>query len=319
MSSLKTLIPIFLSLLCFQIFSAEAWAGSTFYVSPTGSSTGSGSISNPWDLKTALNHPPSVQPGDTIYLRGGTYHALTAGLCYYSVLTGTAQAPIKVKSYPGEWAVIDGNVSTSFLKNLTVLTIAGSYSWFMNLEITNSETATRKIDIQGSNPYQRRANAIDDRGRGTKLVNLVIHDTGQGIGAWSDGQDNEYYGNIVYNNGWDAPDRLHGHGNYVQNQTGWKRFEDNFFFNAFGDNSSLYGSSQVATRNVEWIGKLSLMAECRGWGSNMSALRVRKLYLHHYSSSNSLIFNTEQTPNNFQARCLDSSKSLPLSVVPKRV
>ncbi|MEK7061424.1 MAG: hypothetical protein AAB954_02070, partial [Patescibacteria group bacterium] len=44
-----------------------------YYVSPTGSASGNGSLENPWDLQTALNHPAVVHPGDTIWLRGGTY------------------------------------------------------------------------------------------------------------------------------------------------------------------------------------------------------------------------------------------------------
>src|SRR2546430_1201491 len=44
-----------------------------FYVSPTGTASGNGSASNPWDLQTALNQPSSVQPGDTIWLRGGVH------------------------------------------------------------------------------------------------------------------------------------------------------------------------------------------------------------------------------------------------------
>ena len=32
------------------------------------------SFGNPWDLDTALSQPSSVQPGDVIWLLGGTYH-----------------------------------------------------------------------------------------------------------------------------------------------------------------------------------------------------------------------------------------------------
>jgi len=40
-----------------------------FYVSPSGSSSGAGSQTSPWDLQTALNQPAAVKPGDTIWLR----------------------------------------------------------------------------------------------------------------------------------------------------------------------------------------------------------------------------------------------------------
>jgi hypothetical protein len=72
-------------------------------VAVNGSSSGNGSINNPWDLQTALNQPSSVQPGATIYLRGGIYRGK-----FVSQLSGSQSAPIVVRSYPGEWAVLDG-------------------------------------------------------------------------------------------------------------------------------------------------------------------------------------------------------------------
>src|SRR5262249_46426134 len=46
-----------------------------FFVSPQGRTNGTGAANNPWDLQTALYHPAAVSPGDTIWLRGGTYRA----------------------------------------------------------------------------------------------------------------------------------------------------------------------------------------------------------------------------------------------------
>lgn len=253
-----------------------------FIVSPTGSASGNGSILSPWDLQTALNHPSAVQPGDTIYLRGGVYNVPTTTLGFRSWLTGTASAPIRVMSYPGEWAVIDGNVSFSSIKSTVILRIDGAHAWFMNFEITNTETGTRKISITGSNPPERRANSIDDAGMGTKIINLVIHDTGQGIAAANDVNGNEYYGNIVYNNGWDAPDRRHGHGNYIQNASGSKFLEENFFFNQFGDNSTVYtGSGLAGGRNLVWKGNIFFNGGMSWWGPNISNLIVRENFTYN--------------------------------------
>ncbi len=80
-------------------------AAADFYVSPTASASGTGSIGNPWKLQTALNHPSAVKPGDTIWLRGGTY----TGAPFTSNLNGTSASPIIVRQYPGERATIDGN------------------------------------------------------------------------------------------------------------------------------------------------------------------------------------------------------------------
>src|SRR5258705_10764463 len=45
-----------------------------YYASPSGSSGGDGSQQGPWDLRTALaGGNGKVQPGDTVWLRAGTY------------------------------------------------------------------------------------------------------------------------------------------------------------------------------------------------------------------------------------------------------
>lgn len=252
-----------------------------FYVAPNGSSTGNGAIGSPWDLQTALNHPSIVQPGATIWMRGGTYLVPEVEGGFVGNLNGTPQAPIVVRSFPGEWAVIDGNLSNVEIKYTTMLKNYGSYIWFMNFEMTNSETTNRKIDISGSNPFQRRANSLDDYGTGTKVINLVIHDTGQGIGAWQQGKDNEYYGNIVYNNGWDAPDRLHGHGTYTQNDDGYKHFTDNFFFNQFGVNSRTGGTDASAVRNYTWTGNAFFNGGMSWLGPHLENLKVIENYTYN--------------------------------------
>ena len=74
----------------------RAWAAD-FFVAPDGKPDASGTSQAPWDLQTALSHPPAVQPGDTILLRGGTYAGVFEGK-----LAGTADARITVRSAPGE-------------------------------------------------------------------------------------------------------------------------------------------------------------------------------------------------------------------------
>src|SRR4051794_17269054 len=71
---------------------------SSFYASPPGSPAGDGSLVRPWDLATALN-APAILPGDTLWLRGGTYDG-----AFTSTLAGTPQAPIQVRSATGEHA-----------------------------------------------------------------------------------------------------------------------------------------------------------------------------------------------------------------------
>src|SRR4051812_42461037 len=77
---------------------AEVW-----YASPSASADGNGTFESPWRLDTALAGGRRVAgarpvgPGDTIYLRGGTYTGrfnITVG--------GDPSGRIVVSSFPGE-------------------------------------------------------------------------------------------------------------------------------------------------------------------------------------------------------------------------
>ena len=46
---------------------------SNFYVTTTGSSANVGSLDSPWDLDTAFQMIDRLGPGDTVWIRGGTY------------------------------------------------------------------------------------------------------------------------------------------------------------------------------------------------------------------------------------------------------
>ncbi len=219
-----------------------------FYASPRGTTAagpGTGTISSPWDLQTALSHPGAVQPGDTIWLRGGTYTGN-----FTSSLKGTAKAPIVVRQYPGERATLDGNVNPSVLgSNKHVLTVNGAYTWYWGFEVTDSNP--NRYNPTPGRPADLRNPGVGVWGPGTKIINLVIHDTGQGMSPTSVATDSEYYGNIIYYNGWNAPDRGHGHGIYAQNGSGGsKLIKHNVMFNQFGGYSiHAYGSKLAAFQN----------------------------------------------------------------------
>jgi hypothetical protein len=74
-----------------------------------GNDTNAGTMQAPWkSLAHALRR---LKPGDTLCLRGGTYHEKVS-----LTRSGTAEAPITIASYPGELAVIDGGLR-EFLDN----------------------------------------------------------------------------------------------------------------------------------------------------------------------------------------------------------
>lgn len=68
-----------------------------------GNDANDGSKKAPW--KTINHALKRLGPGDTLYLRGGSYFENV-----YCAASGTPEAPIMVRSYPGEQAVIDGGI-----------------------------------------------------------------------------------------------------------------------------------------------------------------------------------------------------------------
>jgi len=169
-----------------------------FFVADDGSAAGDGSAADPWDLATALNHPPTVAPGDTIWVCGGTYTGV-----FRSRLLGTAAAPVVVRQQPGERATIDGGLVIE----------DGGYAWFWGLEVTN--------DGEADQP------AVTVRSPGIKLINVIVHDAGgTGVGLWLQAVGAELNGSLIYNNG-----LVDGHGAYVQNDPGARKLlKDNVWF-----------------------------------------------------------------------------------------
>jgi hypothetical protein len=205
-----------------------------YYVAPTGSSGGDGSSLSPWDLATALaGANGQVQPGDTIWLRGGTYRRAGGG--FLSEMSGAPGNPVVVRAYPGERAIIDGAGTPSGSSSLTV---SGSWVVLWGFEVTNSDPS-RMTTSTASNV---RANGISNYGHHTRYINLVIHDAGVAFYTDPGSVDAEIAGCIIYNNGWQGPggDRGHGHGLYLQSDVGPIVARDNVVFNQFGYGAHVY-------------------------------------------------------------------------------
>jgi len=223
--------------------------GSSFYVSPEGRPDGDGSKGRPWDLATALAHPPAVKPGDAIWLLGGTYRG-----GFTSRLKGTADAPITVRQAPGARATIDCRNPDG--KGAGMFTVEGAWTRFWGFEVTCTDP-TRATGQKGSSPGDISRGGVNTSGSNLAFINLAVHDCSSGFGFWSSGEGGEIDGCIIYNNGWDAPDRGHGHAIYAQNKTGTKRLEDNVIFNQFSFGIHAYGSSKAFINHFHVEGNVS--------------------------------------------------------------
>lgn len=203
-----------------------------FFVSPGGSPAAAGSLADPWDLQTALNHPPALKAGDLIWMRGGVYRKNNELTKFQSQLNGLPDQPIIVRQYPGERAIIDGNVSH----------YNGGWVHYWGFEIMN--THSNRITVEsgsfptafnlftGGQTNDWTVAGFDLRAPNVKLINLVIHDSiGGGVSVSTTAKSPELYGTLAYYNGWQGCDRGHGHGIYIQSKDpSIARVSDNLFF-----------------------------------------------------------------------------------------
>ncbi len=249
-----------------------------WYVAPNGSSGANGSASAPWDLTTALSGASGrIQPGDTVWLRAGTYGSGEGNSDYHATLNGTASAPIIVRQYPGERATINGDIA-----------VDGSYTWYWGFELKNTNTTTQ--DIQG----------INSPCPGCRFINLVVHDhSGDGLGLWSEGPNQVAYGNIIYNNGFHgSTSTSYGHGIYTQNQTGTKLLQDNVLFNQFGYGIHVYGSGNAYLNNFTVDGNVSFNS---GVGDGMNyTLGGGSPLINLVVNGNMAYYNPDRMGNSFR-------------------
>src|SRR5437870_7146592 len=104
----------------------------TYYVSPSGSNASSGTLTAPFaTLQTAVN---LANPGDTIYMRGGTY-TLAAPVTISR--NGSSGNLIKVFNYPSEVPILDG-ISLTNTNHSGIQLNSASWWHFQGLEIKNA-------------------------------------------------------------------------------------------------------------------------------------------------------------------------------------
>lgn len=117
-----------------QLCPSWAYAKSLF-VAATGSDDGAGDEQHPFaSLQKAES---SAEPGDTVYIRGGSYK-FASGSAADGVLlkkSGTADAPIAYEAYRGERPVLDFAGMTALVR-ITGIRVTASYIRLKGLELT---------------------------------------------------------------------------------------------------------------------------------------------------------------------------------------
>jgi hypothetical protein len=247
---------------------------SEHFVAPDGKPGNAGTKDSPWDLASALSR--KVEPGSTIWIRGGAYTGK-----FQVALAGTEAAPIQIRGAVGERVTIL-NCGISLVKG-------ADYVWLRDLEIAGDAPAEKRVtaqtgswpsDLPGSNGLTIHS------GRGCKFINLVIHDNLLGgVGWWVDSTDSEMHGCVIYNNGWKAPDRTHGHCIYVQNQNGVKTISNciltvpswggAYTMHAYGSKKA-YVDNLAIEDNIAYERGPFLV----GGGRPSNRIRIARNYLH---------------------------------------
>ena len=155
--------------------------------------SGDGSISKPYrTLKKAAN---KASPGDTIYVRGGTYTGVKDSV--YN-LHGTVSQPITIRPYTNETVIFDGTGADIGRTESIVLVIAASYIIFDGFEVRNSSGRgistyeSHDITIRNNNVHHVQSRGLSAAGDTITLENnevwqaVLENEKGaMGSGGWS--------------------------------------------------------------------------------------------------------------------------------------
>jgi hypothetical protein len=186
--------------------------GRTFYLSPTGSDTASGSLSAP--RRTLLAGSRLLAPGDTLLVRGGTYRD-PGGYNWATTADGTASAPITVKNV--SYITFDGLAFTRYhpRDNGIILVLEAEWITFRRVRSYAHDTVAdteHHIYVSGAanvlvdQAYLTgiRGAAVHIYGRpssNVRVTNSAMIDNGVGILASNQLQGGTFTGNVLEGNG----------------------------------------------------------------------------------------------------------------------
>jgi hypothetical protein len=222
---------------------SETHAG--WHVSPNGTPQATGTKGSPWSLSHALDGAAGrIQPGDTVWLHGGTYRGR-----FVATVAGAAGRPVVIRQYPGERATIDAAGGTSSSTREDAFVVKGEWTEWWDFELMSSDP-NRHTDA--------RPNMVVNNASNTKYVDLIVHDGGIGFFNYPSRSNVEVSGSIFYNNGWQGPLKGGGHAMYLKSYTGPVVVRDNVAFNQFGYGIHVYTDAGAgALVNIQLDGNVS--------------------------------------------------------------
>ena len=158
----KSVLYILLRVIGFvMVFSDSLFSANSgeYYVAANGNDSGPGTIKQPWmTLEKALS---VVKPGETVYVRGGTYQ------CDNTIMfleSGEQGKPIRIWAY--------GNEETIFnIKKGRGFTIRGAYWHLKGLIISNAATTGLQLERAGS--HHNMIERVQTHSNGNTGINLT--------------------------------------------------------------------------------------------------------------------------------------------------
>ncbi|MFE4605037.1 right-handed parallel beta-helix repeat-containing protein [Kitasatospora indigofera] len=191
---LKAVLPVALAAATVAV-PGTAHADSAYYVAPNGTASNPGTIGQPFGN---INQFLAVaQPGDTVYVRGGTY---SIGETYLTK-SGTAGHDITIRNYPGETPVLDGGGTSG----VAFYYGAGDQGAGNGSYVTIDGFVIRNYWRSGINLGCCTADgSLSNTVSHVTIRNNVIDRTGQNGITFMGGSDITVQHNLVGRTGWDA-------------------------------------------------------------------------------------------------------------------
>ncbi len=161
---------------------------------------------------------------------------------------------IRIYGRSGNTLTVYDNLSTAHPQG-TIVVARGA-----TLTVNGSHVVVRDFEILNSNPsrtdteYYNRTVGLNMYAPESLVLNLVVHDTLQGLGFWEQARNSIACGNILYNNGQVG----NGHGIYTQNEVGTKLLCDNITFGNFGLGMQMYTTNGGTQTGFTWDGNVNV-------------------------------------------------------------
>jgi hypothetical protein len=169
-------------LLLLFAFEASPVFATQYFVAPNGNDASIGTILLPF--QTIQRAQTAAAPGDTVYVRGGSYIMQTSQVATYSSIwayvtnltkSGTAGNRINYWAYPGEKPVFDYTNITPAGYRINAFEVSGSYLHIKGLEVTGVQVTITTSNTQSI--------CFDNTGSNNIFEQLSMHD-GQAIGFY---------------------------------------------------------------------------------------------------------------------------------------